>query len=249
MEGNEEERDTVQEGRRFVNKRRTEDDDFGEDGINKKEDKCTSGVRLCRMEDQVLKRRIVRPKGGRLATLLVQRIIAAPTVDFGKIEAQVIMNFLFLQDKGVAEIHGEMKDVLKDDCLSHSTVKMWVSRFWTGHFEVTGEPRSGQPTSATTEEKADTVHVMILKDCRISAKVIAETLGISHERVGHIIHNILDMRKLSTKWVPKCLNADQKRIRVTSKPVGMTDFMAHLVTMDETWLHYDPLTKQQSMEW
>ena len=28
------------------------------------------------------------------------------------------------------------------------------------------------------------------------------------------------------------------------------DFLARLVTMDETWLyHYDPETKQQSMEW
>uniref|UniRef100_A0A0L8H715 Uncharacterized protein n=1 Tax=Octopus bimaculoides TaxID=37653 RepID=A0A0L8H715_OCTBM len=38
-------------------------------------------------------------------------------------------------------------------------------------------------------------HVMILEDQRISARVIAETLGISRERVGHIIHNSLDMRK------------------------------------------------------
>lgn len=30
----------------------------------------------------------------------------------------------------------------------------------------------------------------------------------------------------------------------------MADFMANLVILDETWLHhYDPQTKQQSMEW
>jgi hypothetical protein len=38
---------------------------------------------------------------------------------------------------------------------------------------------------------------------RTSAKSIAE-LGISCERVGYIIHEDLDMRKLSAKWVPKC---------------------------------------------
>ena len=36
----------------------------------RKEDKCTSSVRLWRMEDKVLKRRTVLRKGGRLATLL-----------------------------------------------------------------------------------------------------------------------------------------------------------------------------------
>jgi hypothetical protein len=47
----------------------------------------------------------------------------------------------------------------------------------------------------------------------ISAKSIAEQLVISRERVGSIILEDLDMRKLSAKWVPKCLNTDQKRQR------------------------------------
>ena len=51
---------------------------------------------------------------------------------------------------------------------------------------------------------------------RISAKSIAEQLGISRERVGSLIYEDLDMRKLSTKWVPKCLNADEKRQRCQS---------------------------------
>ena len=50
----------------------------------------------------------------------------------------------------------------------------------------------------------------MLEDRRISAKSIAEQLGISRERVGSIIHDDFDMRKLSAKWVPKCLNVDQK---------------------------------------
>ena len=65
------------------------------------------------------------------------------------------------------------------------------------------------------------------------------------------------MRKLSTKWVPKCLNADQKRQRCQSSEQLLVffrrdpnDFLSRLVTMDETWLYqYDPETKQQSMDW
>ena len=59
----------------------------------------------------------------------------------------------------------------------------------------------------------DQIHELILEDRRISAKSIAEQLSISRERVGSIIHKDLDTRKLSAKWVPKCLNADQKRQR------------------------------------
>ena len=46
----------------------------------------------------------------------------------------------------------------------------------------------------------------MLEDSRISADSIAEHLGISSERVGSIIHEDVDMQKLS-----KCLNADRKR--------------------------------------
>jgi len=109
----------------------------------------------------------------------------------------------------------------------------------------------------TTPEIIDQIHELILEDRQISAKSIAEQLGISPERVGSIIHEDLDMRKLSATWVPKYLKADQKRQRCQSSEKNWNffrrdpnDFLSRLVTMDETWLyHYDPETKQQSMEW
>ena len=79
---------------------------------------------------------------------------------------------------------------------------------------------------------------------------MAEQLGISHEQVGSIIHEDLNMRKLSVKWVPNCLNVDQKCQWYHSPDKLLeffrgepNDFMLQLVTMDETWLyHYDPDT-------
>jgi hypothetical protein len=65
------------------------------------------------------------------------------------------------------------------------------------------------------------------------------------------------MRKLSAKWIPKCLNADQKRGRCQSSEqtlemfrLDRNDFLSQLVTMEETWLyHHAPETNQQTMEW
>jgi len=53
----------------------------------------------------------------------------------------------------------------------------------------------------------------MLEDRRISAKTIAEQLGIWREQVGSIIREDLDMLKLSAKWVPKWLKTDLKRQR------------------------------------
>jgi len=106
----------------------------------------------------------------------------------------------------------------------------------------------------TIPEIIDQIHKLILEDCRGSAKSIAEQLGISGERVGSIIQEDLDMRKLSAKWVPKYLKADHKRQRCQSSEEILefsrrdpNDFLSRLITMDETWLyHYDPETKSKN---
>ena len=51
----------------------------------------------------------------------------------------------------------------------------------------------------TTPEIIDQIHEIILEDRRVSAKSVAEQLGISGERVVSFIHEDLDTRKLSAK--------------------------------------------------
>ena len=129
----------------------------------------------------------------------------------------------------------------------------WVAKFKRGDFSTCDAPRPGRNKIVTTPEIIDRIHELILEDHRISAKSMAEQLGISRERVRSIIHEDLDMRKLSTKGFPKCLNADQKRQRCQSSEQLLefcwrdpNDFLSRLVTMEETWLyHYDAETKQQ----
>jgi hypothetical protein len=62
----------------------------------------------------------------------------------------------------------------------------------------------------TIPEIIDQIHEVILENHWISATSIAEQLDISCEQVASIIHEDLDMQKLSMKWFLKCLNLDQK---------------------------------------
>jgi len=109
-----------------------------------------------------------------------------------------------------------MTETLGEYAPSYATVKNWVTKFKHYHFSICGASRPGRPKTVTTLEIIDQIHELILEDRRISAKSIPEQLGISRERVGSIIHEDLDLRKLSAKWVPKCVNADQKRQRCQS---------------------------------
>ena len=53
---------------------------------------------------------------------------------------------------------------------------------------------------------------MILDDWRMKAREVAETIGISKEHVGYILHEELDMKKLCARLVPRLPTADQKAL-------------------------------------
>ena len=117
--------------------------------------------------------------------------------------------FFFLQGKALKEIHAIPTETLGKHAPLYATTKSWVVQF-QHDFSTCDAPCPGRPTTVTTLEITDQIHELILEDCQIVAKSVAEQLGISRAWVGSIIHEDLDMRKLSTKWVPKCLNTDQK---------------------------------------
>jgi len=114
--------------------------------------------------------------------------------------------FFFLQGKVPKEIHAILIETLGEQAPSYATFKIWAAQFKHSDFSTCDAPRHGRPKIVTTPDIIDQIYELILEDRRISAKSIAEKLGISRERIED-----LDMKKLSAKWVPKCLNNDQKR--------------------------------------
>ena len=71
-----------------------------------------------------------------------------------------------------------------------------MAQFKRGDFSTCNVPRPGRPKTVTTPEIIDQIHELILGERWISAKSLAEQLGISRERAGSITHEDLDMRKL-----------------------------------------------------
>jgi len=127
--------------------------------------------------------------------------------DFNNIETQF---FIFLQCNTTNEIHTFLTETLGEYTQSYATVKNCVAQFKRGDFSTSDGPSPWRLTTVSTPEIIEHIHEVIFEDCRISAKSIAEQPGISRERVVSIINEDLDMRKISAKWIPKCLDTDQK---------------------------------------
>ena len=145
--------------------------------------------------------------------------------DFNNIETRAVIKVFFPPTRqGVEGNSRHSERIIKGSCTIVCHRQKMVAQFKRDYFSTCDARRPGRPKTVTTQEIIDQIRELILEDRRISAKSIAEQLGISRERVGSIIHEDLDMPKLSARWVPKCLNADQKRQRCQS-PEQILEFL------------------------
>jgi len=108
--------------------------------------------------------------------------------DINNMKTRAVIKFFFLQGNAPKEIHAILIETLRDHASSYATVKNWMAQFKRGDFSTCDALRPGRPKTVTTPEIIDQIHKLILEDRRISAKSIAEQLGISRERDGSIIH-------------------------------------------------------------
>jgi histone-lysine N-methyltransferase SETMAR len=81
----------------------------------------------------------------------------------------------------------------------------------------------------------------------MSIRRIAEKLGISLERVNHILREELGIIKVSTRWVPKLLRREEKFNRVQFAKELLKRYSSKY---DETLIHhYDPETRTEAKQW
>ena len=83
-----------------------------------------------------------------------------------------------------------MQAVYGDRCVDVSTVRCWVRRFKDGELgqaDLNDKTQSGRPVTASDQLHQVCVEELIRGNRRIKQKETAVALGISKERVGHII--------------------------------------------------------------
>ncbi|GFX60187.1 histone-lysine N-methyltransferase SETMAR [Trichonephila clavipes] len=174
-----------------------------------------------------------------------------------KKEFCVLIKHCFFGEKNTVETKASFDKPYSDMAPGKSTIEKWFAKFKRGEMNTEDDARSGRPKEAVTDEKIKKVHKIIFDNRKVKLIEIAETLKISKERVGHIVNEYLDMRKLCSKWVPRELPIDQKQQRIDDSKQYLelfnrnkSEFLRRYVTMDEIWLHhFTPEFNRQSAEW
>ena len=173
-----------------------------------------------------------------------------------KVEYRAVIRYLYLKGKTGQEIHCVLTNVYGSSAPSYAQVKFWVGEFKRSRTSFEDETRSGRPSDATDEEMCNKVRDLVYSDRRIKVEEIANALHISRASVSTTLHDRLGLHKLTARWVPKSLSDEQMATRASVYSALLKrfkstkdDFLSHLVTVDETWVHYyEPENKAQSRQ-
>lgn len=172
-------------------------------------------------------------------------------------EQRCVIKYLVKKRLSPTEIHADLTATLGDLAVSYDIVKRWCREFKCGRESCEDEHAGGPEIQVTTDENIQKVHNLILQDRRITLRQIVEETGFSYHVVQNITSNILEVKKITARWVPRMLLPLQKRARMDicrqlldTFRKNKKSFLDRYITMDETWVHhYDPETKLQSKEW
>jgi len=129
------------------------------------------------------------------------------------LEQRTVIKFLTKEGKKPKEILERMVAVYGQSAPSYYKVKFWSKQFKWGRESIEDDPHTGRPVEATSEEMCQKVESLILADRRMKVSRLAEETGISAGAVWTIIHEKLDMSKVSARWVPRMLSPFQKDTR------------------------------------
>ena len=95
------------------------------------------------------------------------------------------------------------------ETLSSAAVFQWWRDFKDSNTRVIDKARSGGPSTAVTDVINAKAAELLENDRRLTLRELSASLNISFERTQHIVTEILQMRCMCARWVPKNLTEEQ----------------------------------------
>ena len=104
-----------------------------------------------------------------------------------------------------------------ESTLSKTRAYEWHSAFKSGRDVVEDLPRSGRPSTSSTEVNICKVKEMVTENLHSSLREIAAELSVSHQSIRTILNDCSGMKRVAARLVLKDLNFFQKLNRVKAE--------------------------------
>lgn len=152
-----------------------------------------------------------------------------------------------------AETLRMLQKAFSEQALSKTRVYEWYKTFKEGRESVEDEERPGRPTTSTDEQHVAKIKELLLQNRRLTTREIADMVDISNGSVNNILKDVLRLRKVKSRMVPKTLSLFEKQRRIDVCETMLSDYQVNMkcmITGDEVWIYaYDPETTDQSSEY
>jgi len=114
----------------------------------------------------------------------------------------VCVKFCFKLGKTATETWKTLQQAFGDVCMSRTQCFEWYSRFKTRRTSIDEDFRSGRSSTSTDDVHIVAVRHLILQNCRLTIREIAEDVGISFGSCQAILTEKPNMKRVAAKFVP-----------------------------------------------
>ena len=109
-----------------------------------------------------------------------------------------------------------------ESAMSKTRVYEWYKHSQDGREDVEDDERFGRSSTSTIDENVEKVKEMVMNDRRITIREVADD-GISIGSCNEIFSNVLGMKRVAAKFVPKLLNFEKKKTAANGSCSGVTN--------------------------
>jgi len=126
------------------------------------------------------------------------------------VEQRSCIKFCLRNEISAAETLRMLQKAFGDQTMSQKNVYKWYKQFKEGRESVEDENRSGRPLTSTDEQHVNEIKNLIIKNRRLIIRDLADTVNISFGSVQTILKDILCLKKVKSRLVPKTVNFLEK---------------------------------------
>jgi len=120
-----------------------------------------------------------------------------------KIEQRVCLKFCVFNGITATESLKMLQKCFGESTLSRTQVFEWHKAFSEGREVVENLPHASRSSTSVNDDNIEKVKEIVLENRRIGIREIAEDLNISYGSTQHILVDILGMKRVAARLVPK----------------------------------------------
>lgn len=168
-------------------------------------------------------------------------------------DQRAVVKFLRLKKTDPTDIHKQLSVVLGEGAASYRVIREWMQDLHEGREDLMDQCsrclQGGGSLSngVTPTDPAVVVNLeeLLTSDRRISLEMAADMVGVTQHTAQTIITNVLGLKRVCKRWVPRLLTPEQRNGRIaTSRELSDRfeaegeDLLSRLVTGEEAFVTY-----------